>query len=240
MVENALENFYAFPRIALVQIYRLITRVKTYNLSRIPDNSTVLLAVNHTSGIDPIILLVGLKRKIYFIADSDNFKNRFSVFFMRKVANSIPLYQDQLRKNPSTLKEMINIKNRGKTLFGYFPEGRRHSVKGFGKMHKGAAYFSYKLDIPLLPVYIHNHLKGPPRESLLGKVRALEGLIAITINIFRKINIFVGEPIYPERIEPEKSKYKNRELRSKSFREEIDRIFVLMVEQFIYLKSQAE
>ena len=239
MGKSIKKNFCAFPRIALVHIYRSITRIKTHNFSSVPDNTSVLLAVNHTTGIDPIILLVALKHKIYFLADADNFKNRFLKFFMRNITNSLPLYPQHPGKNPSTLKEMIDIMKNEKALFGYFPEGRRHNINGFGKMYKGAAYFCQKLGIPLLPVYIHNHLKGPPRESFLGKFRTLEGLIAITINMFRKIYVFIGTPIYPKIIEMEKKASKNQKSFSKFYRKEIDRVFDLMVEQFIFMRSKA-
>ncbi len=243
MASEVLKKFYAFPRNALVRIYRMVTRIRPHNLVNIPENTSVLLAVNHTTGIDPIILLVALKKEIYFIADADNFKNGVSEFFMRKITNSIPIYQDRHNKNPATLKEMICIRNRENAIFGYFPEGRRHRTSSFNKLYRGAAYFSYKLDIPLLPVYIHKHLKGPSRESFLGRSRILEGLIAITINISRKINVFVGKPVYPFKDQSEAKIPGDRSHIQPApyyYRAKINRIHKEMIGQFESLRQLSE
>ncbi|MCK5567404.1 MAG: 1-acyl-sn-glycerol-3-phosphate acyltransferase, partial [Actinomycetia bacterium] len=79
--------FYNIPRILFINFYKLFTRTRIFNRKRLPENSSVILAFNHSSDADPIIILSALKKKIYFIAESENFETWIANFFMRRFAN---------------------------------------------------------------------------------------------------------------------------------------------------------
>jgi len=68
---------------------------------------------------------------------------------------------------------------------------------GFKEFYKGAAYFSYKTKLPIIPVYMHNTNISPESKKWVWKNRISRGIISIIINSFRKIHIFIGNPIDP-------------------------------------------
>ena len=149
--------FYNIPRILFINFYKLFIRLHVFNIKNIPENGPAILAINHVTGADPIIILGAIKKQIYFLAESENFKSRFTNFFMRRFANSIPIFKKQFMKNIKSFKELFIISaNKKKFFLGIFPEGDLNKKGKLKKFHKGAAYFSYKTKIPIIPIYIHN------------------------------------------------------------------------------------
>ncbi len=188
---------YSIPRILFINFYRIFSRARIVNPEKFPDDKPAILAINHTVDADPIILLSVIRRKIFFIAESENFGNWLSNFFMRKFADSIPIFKAHFLKNVKSFKELFRISKNKNVLFGIFPEGMLNKKGGFKKIQKGAAYFSYKTRLPIIPIYMHNTNKGPDSKKWIWKNRITRGILSIIINSFRKIHILIGEPIYP-------------------------------------------
>ena len=195
-MKNAKEFFYSLPRIIIINIFRLIVRIKVFNYARIPVNEQVIFAINHVTGADPILLMAALKKKLIFFAISDDFKNKFTNFFFRKVANAIPIFQKDSLRNFASFKELISNKGRKGFDFAVFPEGKLNKTDIYDNFKKGAAYFSYKTKLRIVPVYIHN-IKGLKAGTRLEENKVTEGMIALGYNLFRRVNIFVGNPIDP-------------------------------------------
>ena len=195
--EKILDFLYSIPRVLFINFFKLFVRIRVYNLKNIPEGKSAILAINHTGGVDPIVLLGAVGKKIYFIASAKNFSTRFTAFFMRKFTNSLPIYKEGTMKNSSTFKEIFLISKKDKVLFGIFPEGKLNKKGKLEQFHKGAAYLSYKTKLPIIPVYIHNLRKGVPAESFIARSNVAEGIISIISNFFHKINVFVGDPINP-------------------------------------------
>ena len=189
--------FYSIPGILFINFYKLFTRTRIFNTKRLPRDKSVILAINHTADADPIILLAAIKKKICFIAESENFGNWLTRFFMRKFANCVPVFKEQFSKNVKSFKELFNISKNKNVFFGIFPEGILNKKTGFKQFRNGAAYLSYKTKLPIIPVYIHNTNRGPESEKWIWTNRITRGIISLIMNTFRKIHIFIGEPINP-------------------------------------------
>jgi len=233
-----LNFFYNIPRFLFINFYRMLIRVRIFNSKNIPQDKPAILAINHTTGADPIIILSAIKKKVYFLADSENFRFRFTNFFMRRFTNSIPVFKKQFNKNIKSFKELFAL-NDGKAFFyGIFPEGKLNKEGKLSKLNKGAAYLSYKTKLPIIPVYIHNLIKGPTDNRWLGRNRAFEGIAALVVNTFRKVNIFIGEPIYPvannimENVKGLADK--------KTYKQIIDDIHQALEEEFLELETESE
>lgn len=237
--DKFLSAFYSLPRILFINFYRIfVVRIKVFNKGRIPDNKSLIFAFNHTTGVDPIIVLGALRKKIYFLAGSDRFKNGFSAFFMRNFTNSIPIFKEEFIKNFKTFKELFSLSHRKKVFFGIFPEGHLNKNKFMDKIHNGTAYLSYKTRLPIVPVYIHNLNKGFNPDSRLGKKPVWEGVFSILFNAFRRINVFIGDPIEPmaESILEEFKEFKNKN----AYKEHIENINQDLSERFIDLRDEAD
>ncbi|MFA5015800.1 MAG: lysophospholipid acyltransferase family protein [Actinomycetota bacterium] len=197
-IKKISDFFYGIPRVLFINFYKLFTRVRVFNSKRLPGNKSVILAINHTADADPIILLAAIKRKICFIAESENFGNWLTSFFMRKFANCIPIFnKDNSSKNAKSFKELFNIAKKKNVFLGIFPEGMLNKKNGFKEFQKGAAYLSYKTMLPIIPVYMHNTNRGTESKRWILNNRITRGIVSLVINAYRKIHIFIGEPISP-------------------------------------------
>lgn len=190
------EFFYSLPRVIIVNIFKVIIRIRVFNYERIPVNQQVIFAINHITGADPILILAGLKKKIVFLAISDDFKNRFTNFFFRRVGNAIPVFQKNFYKNFASFKETLSSLKKQKTNLAIFPEGKLNKTDVYDDFRKGTAYFSYKTRLPIIPVYIQG-VRGLKAGTRAETNKVSEGIMALILNLFRRINIFIGSPIDP-------------------------------------------
>ncbi len=232
------EFFYNIPRVLFINFYKLFTRTRIVNKKRLPENSSVILAINHSSDADPIIILSAFKKKIYFFAESENFETWIASFFMRKFANCIPVFKKQFTKNVKSFKELFSISNKKNVFFGIFPEGRINKITDFQQFQKGTAYFSYKTKLPIIPIYLHNTNKGSDSKRWINTFRVTKGIISLTANTFRKVYIFIGEPINPT---AENIINNFKELTDKKgYKLIIENINEALKEEFLELKSEAD
>ena len=202
VVEFLKKVFYRSPKIIFINLYRLLLRKKIFNLKNLEINKPAILAINHVTGADPIIVLAALKKKIIFLADSRCFETKISNFFFTRFAESIPVFKKHFIKTVNTIKDRFkifnNIKRKNKNIFlGIFPEGRLNKKTHLGSFYKGTAYLSYKLKLPIIPIYISNIFKGPVKKNWFERRPVIEGLLTIFFNQFKKVHIFIGDPIDP-------------------------------------------
>ena len=116
--------FYNIPRFLFISFYKYcVVRIRVFDPKKIPKENSAIFAFNHTTGADPIIVLGAIKRKIYFLTDSDRFKTKFTEFFFRKFTNSIPVFKNEIEKNIKSFKELFSISKGKRIFFGVFPEG---------------------------------------------------------------------------------------------------------------------
>ena len=236
-MKNIKEFLYALPRIIIVNIFKAIVRIRVFNYARIPEDEQVIFAINHITGADPILVMAALNKKLIFFAISDDFENKFTNFFFRKVGNSIPVFQKDYSKNFASFKELIS--NKGKQGFDFvvFPEGRLNKTNIYKDFKKGAAYFSYKTKLRIVPIYIQN-IKGLKAGTKLEENKVTEGIIALALNLFRRVNIFIGNPMDPiaQNIIDDFRELKDK----KSYRETVDDIHEEMERNFWDLQDEAE
>ncbi len=236
-MKNIKEFFYALPRIIIINMFKLIIRIKVFNYARIPVNEQVIFAINHITGADPILIMAALRKKLIFFAISDDFKNKFTNFFFRKVGNAIPVFQKETFRNFTSFKELISNKGRKGFDFAIFPEGKLNKTNIYDNFKKGAAYFSYKTKLRIVPVYIQN-IKGLKAGLKLEGNKVTEGIIALGFNLFRRVNIFVGNPVDPiaESILNDLRELKDK----KSYKEMVEKIHEEMEKNFWDLQDEAE
>jgi len=230
--------FFSIPGVLFVNYFKLFVRIRVFDHSKIPKDSSAILAINHTTGADPIVLLGAIRKKIYFVASSDNFGTRLTNYFMRKFANSIPIYKKQFMKNAATFKELFTISRKKNVLFGIYPEGRLNKEGKLDSFKGGAAYLSYKTRLPIIPVYIHNLRKGVHPDSFIARSNVVEGIISIIANTFQRINVFIGDPINPT-AENIIDDFKDL-VDAKNYKATLDDINRALLEEFSGLQEEAD
>lgn len=144
-----------------------IFKVELIGKDRIPSGA-VIVAANHISNFDPIILSCMFKRDIHFIAKKELFSNHFSNWFFHKL-HAIPVD----RHNGTVIRPVrhgLDVLKRGE-VFGIFPEGKRCKEGERIRSKKGVAFFGCKTDAPILPVAIvrlGTGLRRTPIKIIIG------------------------------------------------------------------------
>lgn len=166
---------------------KLFFDFKVEGRENLPKKGGFILACNHLSYLDPVVLGSGCRRTVHFMARDTLFNNRFLGFWMKSVG-AIPVKRG--RADFSALKKSLRLVRSGEGL-AIFPEGARRPIdKAFINPQPGAGFLADKANVPVIPVYVS------------GTYEALPKGVNRKINFGRKILVRFGREIHIERGRP--------------------------------------
>lgn len=131
-------------------LVHIFYRLEVRGLENIPADGRCIICPNHTSNIDPVLLLVTLRRQIYFMAKAELFKNKLLAKFFRALG-AFPV--ERGKGDGVAISEAENILRNGEQL-GLFIEGARSKTGDFLRPRAGCAMIAYQTDSPIIPVCI--------------------------------------------------------------------------------------
>ena len=118
--------------------------------NNIPKNGAVILAGNHTSKLDPLLLMSSTNRCIHFLAKIELFKGFKKIFFQN--LGIIPV--DRKRKNPEAINKANDYLLNNKVI-GIFPESTINKTKDIIMPFKyGAVKMAIETDSLIVPFSI--------------------------------------------------------------------------------------
>lgn len=145
----------------MVFIFRLIFRLKVFGKENIPKRGGFILASNHASFLDPIVLGVASPRKLNFMAKNDLFRNPL---LSRLISNVGAFPVKRHSADLSALKEAIKRVKSGNALV-LFPAGTRQ-VEGLAdEVEPGIGFLAAKLNVPVIPAFIIGTDKAFPKNA---------------------------------------------------------------------------
>ena len=151
-------------------------------VENIPREGGVLLAANHQSYLDPVLVAACLPREMHFMARRSLF--RIPVFRAIIVGcNAFPIERDSA--DVKGVKEALGRLEAGNILL-VFPEGTRTRDGSIGRMKPGIGVLAERAAVPIVPVLIEGafHVWPKGRSWLPGLGR---------------IRVVFGKPLQPER-----------------------------------------
>ena len=153
--------FWLFIIICFVP-FHIIAPHRVIGKRNIKGKKNYIIASNHRSNFDAIILDYTFGKRVRYLAKTELFKTKFSSFFMRNIFGCIEIDRDK-GISPSKYREIDKILTSKQTL-GIFPQGTRNeniSVKG------GVCYFAIKYKKPIVPCYIVNKQRFMKKNLVL-------------------------------------------------------------------------
>ncbi|MED1421035.1 lysophospholipid acyltransferase family protein [Bacillus smithii] len=121
--------------------------IEIIGLEHVPPHKALIVAANHVSNYDPILLSCVLKRKIHFMAKAELFRNRFLKWFFTALY-AIPVNrQSGIVIRP--VRQSLQVLNNGE-VFGIFPEGKRCKNGEVVQPKQGVAFIACKTNVPIL------------------------------------------------------------------------------------------
>lgn len=148
-----------------------VTRPKFTNAKKLPSEGRFIVASNHISGLDPIMIGVGQKRAIRFMAKAELFESAFPRWLFTKLG-AFPVERGKGDWDSiNNAKQMID---NGDAL-GIFIEGTRSKTGELLRPKSGAVLLAYQMNCEIIPASI----------TYRGKKRRL----------FSRIYVSFGEPV---------------------------------------------
>jgi 1-acyl-sn-glycerol-3-phosphate acyltransferase len=135
-------------------------RFRVEGADHVPTAGPCVLAANHTSYIDPIVLAMASPRPVQFIVDREQY-HRPLVHWVAVRTGAIPVENDP--RDLGSLRRALLALRQGAVL-GIFPEGGRSDDGRLTPAKPGAALLALRAEVPLVPAGIDGAYRAYSRH----------------------------------------------------------------------------
>lgn len=138
----------AFVRYAVMGVYKLFYNFKIEGWENIPEKEGVIIASNHRSYADPVLVTMPMKRPVTYMAKEELFKNKIFGAFIRFLG-AFPVRRGA--GDMQVIDDCVEILNSGRNVV-IFPEGTRSKENKVGRGKTGVALIAAKSGADVLPM----------------------------------------------------------------------------------------
>jgi 1-acyl-sn-glycerol-3-phosphate acyltransferase len=169
-------KLYKFGKIVITPLFKLIYRYKVISEGELPKTGCYIIASNHLSNTDPVFVGLTSKRRVYFMAKVELFKNKFFGSLITKLG-AFPVTRGE--NDGKAIATGEDLLNNGKILT-IFIEGGRTKTGELMRPRSGCAVIARQTKAPVVPVCI----------TVTGKRKC----------VFSKRVIHIGKPLTYEEL----------------------------------------
>lgn len=163
------DRAYTLFRIIYRLLFKILFRWEVYGLEHVPAAGGAILAVNHSSALDPALGGVALRRKIWYVGRSSLIRNRL-VDFILKCQHMVPIARGEA--DLGAMKRIIALIKSGEIVL-MFPEGTRSADGSLGEGREGIGLFVSHARAGVLPCYISGAWRALPKGCLMPRPRKI-------------------------------------------------------------------
>ena len=171
------KTFYIFIRCILFVIWKTFFFFKAKGRSFVPQDGGCVIASNHLSHLDPIVLALGSPRILSFLAKEELFVGIFGKLIA--ALNAFPLQRG--KGDIKAIRVSLDKLKRQQTLI-IFPEGTRSLTGELKQAQLGIGMIAAKSGVPVVPTLIEGSNKALPAHEK-------------KIHLFVPIKIYFGKPL---------------------------------------------
>ncbi len=170
--------FYKIAKAVLRFIMFFVFRIKIVGKENIPLEGGVMLASNHKSCWDPVLLALASPRKMRFMGKSELFKNKLFACLITSLG-AFPVHRG--KGDIGAVKSALTILKNDEMML-IFPEGKRVKDESKAEAKPGAVMLAARAKVPIVPAYISG-----------------------TYHWMSKITVTFGSPIYYDELYDKKT-----------------------------------
>jgi 1-acyl-sn-glycerol-3-phosphate acyltransferase len=165
---------YRVVRWLVLVVFRVVWRPRVTGLEHIPPHGAVIVASNHLSFIDSVVIPLAVPRRVRFLAKSDYFEGRsmmgrLTAMFFRAV-DAVPVRRDGQRDSMTSLETALAVLREGHA-FGIYPEGTRSRDGRLYRGKTGVGWLALASGAPIVPVCVVGTDAVQPVGARLPRVR---------------------------------------------------------------------
>lgn len=176
------DRFYRMVHTVLGTLYRALIPVKVTGAEHLPPSGAVILAANHISFFDTVVLMFSVPRRTYFVGKAE-YMESWTTRHLFPALGLIPIERSAARQALAALEVAARALDQGHVL-GIYPEGTRSRDGLLHRGHTGVAQLALMTGAVVVPV----GLVGTDRIQPIG---------ARVPRPFRRAEIRFGLPLDP-------------------------------------------
>lgn len=154
---------YSIGKAILVPAFKLLYRYEVRGNREFPEGGCIL-ASNHLSNADPILLGLGAKRRLYFMAKIELFKNKFAAKLITALG-AFPV--DRGAGDGKAIKTGEDLIREGNVMT-IFLEGGRSKTGELQRPRSGCALMAQQMQVPVVPACIT--IVGNPKHVFAKRI----------------------------------------------------------------------
>lgn len=137
-------------------------KINYIGAENVPKNKGIILASNHMTNLDPVIIGSGCQTPLYFMAKQELFEKQAVGWFLCQM-NAFPV--DRRKFDYRAINHAIKLIKGGNAL-GIFPEGTRSSDYTPKKGKGGICYIAKECKCDVVPVSLYTSDQAKPGTRL--------------------------------------------------------------------------
>ena len=188
---------------------RIYNRLSISGREKIPPERPLILAANHTSNMDPVVVGCSFPLKVRPLGKIELFQGNRAFKWLITHLGCIPVSRESDSAAASALKQFLSILKNGENVL-IFPEGSRSHDGRLKPIEGGITVLATGTGAPIVPAYIAGTFECMPIGAKFIKPH--------------KIRVRFGNPIYPLPKEQRKSLKEERERIRIALQDELARL----------------
>jgi 1-acyl-sn-glycerol-3-phosphate acyltransferase len=177
-------------------------RIRAVDTDRIPAEGAAVLACNHVSFVDAVLIMGESPRPIRFVMDHRIFRMPLANWFFR---NAKAIAIAPAREDPQMLaraNERIDAALADGDLVCIFPEGRITYDGELSPFRRGVAQIVERTPVPVIPMALRG-LWGSFFSRYGGAAFSRPVEARLRRGLRSRVELMVGEPVPPDEVTPE-------------------------------------
>ncbi|QKE02369.1 lysophospholipid acyltransferase family protein [Nocardioides marmotae] len=179
-------SVYGVLHTVVPPLARAVWRPTVTGLHHVPASGPVILASNHLSFVDSVVIPVVVPRKVVFLAKSDYFTGTGPAGRLQRAwfegLGMLPVDRDDTKAAMASLDTALEVLARGEA-FGIYPEGTRSRDGRLYRGRTGVAHLALTAGVPVVPVGLRGTERLQPVGARLPRIVPVE--------------VTFGEPVDP-------------------------------------------
>jgi 1-acyl-sn-glycerol-3-phosphate acyltransferase len=210
-IRNRISLTWRFAVIVLWPLVKWWLKTKPIGREILRRDRAQIIAANHTSQIDPVIIGVICGRETWFMAKEEIFKVSRFFGWLISTYNAMPVNRSGW--DIAALKRCSDVLAQGKTLV-LFPEGTRSKSGELEEFRSGVAMLAIMNNVPIVPAYISGLRRSfvpwfVDPDIVRWNKKHFPGKLKFRFaSLFTsRVKVRFGKPIAPEGYKREKEDY---------------------------------
>ena len=143
-------SFYNVAVKAVHSIFKVFMFFKANGKENIPSEGAFLLCANHRAYKDPILLAIGCRRKLTFMAKDELFKKPVLGWLIKSLG-AFPIKRG--KGDAAAVMATLKIMKKGEATV-IFPEGTRMKDGERKQINSGIVRLALQSNVPIVPAYL--------------------------------------------------------------------------------------